>query len=445
MIIAKLQKSVQTINFAVDNRIMKDLRSVADNNRNRSLAYYIISGVMIIYVLYGLTIYWFNRSFIYPDPLMSWQITEWLINYEGGFVRRGLLGEGLFKLCGYLGIAPLLLLVSFTLCLYLSLFVFYLKKFRERGLYWWFLCGPLMFGYLDDVMRKDFLMIWILVITILLLKNKGVSKPVQIVTCLITTFGLLVHEAYIFFGAPIAFLLLRGNGSKAIAFILAVICIAEFGLLSFYRGSLEVATGIADSWNNLLGKYAIQPEGDHSIGALVWNIDSTFRYHTRSNIGADYYCTGFLLQIINALSVYYVTINFMKVFQRHQDGFTEEDQTNIGALFMILAITMLPMFTLLSCDYGRLYQYEVMSIVGAYLILDKSSLSALIPASIRSVSYKLNRILNSTFTPSPAWTLFLFMVIGTHTGAFNIAAIFNNSVLGKMSILIGWLIQSILF
>ena len=28
----------------------------------------------------------------------SWTIGEWLINYQGGFVRRGLLGEGIYLL-----------------------------------------------------------------------------------------------------------------------------------------------------------------------------------------------------------------------------------------------------------------------------------------------------------------------------------------------------------
>ena len=37
----------------------------------------------------------------------SWTIGEWLINYQGGFVRRGLLGEAIYLLCNVIKISPI--------------------------------------------------------------------------------------------------------------------------------------------------------------------------------------------------------------------------------------------------------------------------------------------------------------------------------------------------
>ena len=37
----------------------------------------------------------------------SWTIGEWLINYQGGFIRRGLLGEGIYILCNVIKISPI--------------------------------------------------------------------------------------------------------------------------------------------------------------------------------------------------------------------------------------------------------------------------------------------------------------------------------------------------
>ena len=36
-----------------------------------------------------------SQKFLYPT---DWTTSEWMINYQGGFVRRGLMGEILFNL-----------------------------------------------------------------------------------------------------------------------------------------------------------------------------------------------------------------------------------------------------------------------------------------------------------------------------------------------------------
>lgn len=38
------------------------------------------------------------HSFIYPFDYVRYEVSDWLINYQGGFVRRGLIGELLLQL-----------------------------------------------------------------------------------------------------------------------------------------------------------------------------------------------------------------------------------------------------------------------------------------------------------------------------------------------------------
>ena len=49
--------------------------------------------------VYLVVLYLFASFFLYQkyNNLSEWTISEWLINYQGGFTRRGLLGEIVFQ------------------------------------------------------------------------------------------------------------------------------------------------------------------------------------------------------------------------------------------------------------------------------------------------------------------------------------------------------------
>ncbi len=48
---------------------------------------------------------------------MAWLISDWLINYQGGFVRRGLPGEAVYTVAHLLNLSPIGLAVALLLCL----------------------------------------------------------------------------------------------------------------------------------------------------------------------------------------------------------------------------------------------------------------------------------------------------------------------------------------
>ena len=98
----------------------------------------------------------------------SWTIGEWLINYQGGFVRRGLLGEGIYILCNVTKISPiyviwLISVSSYYLLLKLTIFE---AKNKVSNL---FLLSPGIFlapiiG--DFLIRKDLLLLLIFLISL---------------------------------------------------------------------------------------------------------------------------------------------------------------------------------------------------------------------------------------------------------------------------------------
>lgn len=131
----------------------------------------------------------------------SWQITEWLINYQGGFVRRGLPGQLIFYVSDFLGIQANFIAIFISLLAYIFLVIFLIVKTRHKFSALLIL-SPIVMGapaYQDFIIRKDVLsIIFFLVCSkILLSKKKKILKYVGL--NLVAIIALLSHEAFFFF------------------------------------------------------------------------------------------------------------------------------------------------------------------------------------------------------------------------------------------------------
>ena len=63
-------------------------------------------------------------KFLYPS---DWTTSEWLINYQGGFIRRGLIGEILIQINKFINTNPRYLVYVFEI---FSLSIFYLLSYK---------------------------------------------------------------------------------------------------------------------------------------------------------------------------------------------------------------------------------------------------------------------------------------------------------------------------
>jgi hypothetical protein len=73
---------------------------------------------------------------IFQDGGHNWGIGEWLINYNGGFVRRGLAGQFLFTFTNNGKVAlAILIFFQFAIVAYVSFFV--LHHFLRDKFSWW--------------------------------------------------------------------------------------------------------------------------------------------------------------------------------------------------------------------------------------------------------------------------------------------------------------------
>ena len=129
-----------------------------------------------IIFIFLFSVLFLSQKFLYPT---DWTTSEWLINYQGGFVRRGLAGELLIIIHNFSEITLRYLVFYFEI-LILSIFLFLIYKFFKniylnQFLIFLFFCPIFLLYPLAEnevLVRKEYLLLSIyLFYLILLLKN----------------------------------------------------------------------------------------------------------------------------------------------------------------------------------------------------------------------------------------------------------------------------------
>ena len=188
-----------------------------------------------------------------------WIISDWLINYQAGFVRRGLPGEVLFRLDHLLPVSPVLLVVALTLALYAVILLSVRSlALHSSGRLWVLLLllspATLSFPVLDSEagFRKELLYLAALLVFILLLR-RGKLSPVlasaylACVLC-VTVFSheSLVCYAPYFFAALVLGGRSVGQAARQCALPFALAAGAAY-VCSHHLGTLQTATRICAS------------------------------------------------------------------------------------------------------------------------------------------------------------------------------------------------------
>ena len=331
----------------------------------------------------------------------SYDVTEFLINYQAGFVRRGLLGELLYKYSISTGLTPKIPILVICILSYIIVLWFFLRQFHKHKLIWWLVFTTFLCGMFENFIRKDYLM-YALIIAEIYLARKGIKTYSQaLIITAISIFGLLLHEAYIFFGVPfVALMMLRSNKWKVFLPMLITIVLV-FGVLAYFKGDESYVRHIMDSWNTFLKGDYLNPNDANSISALGWSAEFAIKLHWDLNTfmfthpWIPTWIVIMMRMFFYILTYYYIT-NFLYVFKFKAD-FSNIDRWNISALYLFSTMCLLPLFLFFSCDYGRVYQYAWMTTFIIYLLIPRGYIRQLFGTKFinfaKLISEKVNRIL----------------------------------------------------
>ena len=209
-------------------------------------------------------------SALYPGyKVNSWQISEWLINYQGGFVRRGLPGEIILAL-SKLGINPYLAIIGLSFSIWLLLLLVLLKLSAHRGFPPLVICSQLcmlapVIGH--QIVRKDCLIILLFTLALYFFQKRG-PKSVLLANS-ISGLAVLSHEVYGFVSIPMFFIVKYAERNESLSgepgnpwvirrnrFIYAATCtsplLALFVLCLVCNGNPSIADRVWNSWQNQL-------------------------------------------------------------------------------------------------------------------------------------------------------------------------------------------------
>lgn len=263
---------------------------------------------IIIEIPVILAIVWMTGD--YREPRFNiWPVTEWLVNYQGGFVRRGLIGEFLLTISDPIsGILPnLYRFVLSSYIFYITIFfaVYALAKIKNNRV---LILALLIQGGIyhmgisaDFYTRKENLFLiffgFLCLLYINASKKVGESKKKRLfwLVSLPIIFGpilILIHEAYLFMSFPLTAMLLfivcKENPSYIylrFGFVLYVgICLIFFISCSIHHGDVVLAQAIWDSlpW---VDRVKLSPSAPYSQFAAISSIGWSLGQHLSTIYG----------------------------------------------------------------------------------------------------------------------------------------------------------------
>lgn len=340
----------------------------------------------------------------------SWGIAEFLINYQGGFIRRGLLGELILNVYNLTGLSPYTFILLICISAYIVVIWFFIKSFVKKGYslfilpFVFFLGNPVI---LDFWVRKDVLIILIYILIIYFAAKK--SNRNLIFVNFFFIIGLLIHESIGFFGFPILLLILISKNNvlyksgntlfKSTIISLSQIAPSIFTFLCvlYFKGSKYISIQIWDSWK--LIPFPIQAKDDlqvpTAIDGLAWSLEDGLAHtlHTLNNLDGGIYAPMAWLLIL--LIIYYILtntskLNFKTLNYKPSNNFNKPHISNI---LVFQLFTIIPLF-IIGWDYGRWVFFWVTSSFAIILLVPEKELSIIFPKFLSTISAKINDLLD---------------------------------------------------
>lgn len=297
----------------------------------------------------------------------TWRIGDWLINYQGGFVRRGLLGEILFHISNLTTINNVVLTVALQLILYLVFFisVFQLLKsssFSVVNFMLVFSPAFLVFTIYNPLgsFRKE--IIWFAFFSALcniLLSNKK-SIPIGFFVGIGVSASILVlsHEMLVAFLPYLVCATIvhdRDVTSNTRKLILALIPAGVIAgiLLIFGKGSPQVVVEICDSLKGIAPSECLTEGAISSLAQSTQSAHAMVLSRIDSSVIAIYLITT-LLGLLPLL-LFFLSSKFANFFSRKV--------IRIWFLFFIVSslLCSLPLFWV-AVDYGRFIYIHIVSL-----------------------------------------------------------------------------------
>lgn len=359
-------------------------------------------------------------------------ISDYLINYQGGLVRRGFIGEVLYRIYCFKPYNVKFAIIIIDLLSFCSFFIISIIAFLRRK---WSMM-PLLFPYVcvnEGLVgfRRDFLMMVIIYFVYDFFFKYWCNQNVKHLTAgvILLSIGMFIYEPIFFLTVPILGLmfLLNQDKNKSIfnriirALVIFIIPIVSIGILFVCKGGEDVAQKIWDSWNPLFAAYPEKEPASHigwgvdflrndsMLDVIKFNSSLLFRIDEWPRFGMIY---SNILLLISFPLIWFLVIRVPSYDTRKKVIVQNNNNSVIlSNVFLIQVASMLPMFGMLSCDFGRTMPYCIYTTFFFVHLSLKYGITLPYPHFLTRFSEKVNyRLSNNKITSSFLFYVFVLFV-----------------------------------
>lgn len=405
-----------------------------------------------LFVIWGIALLmsciYYNLNYLASNNYSSWGLSDWLINYEGGFVRRGIVGQVLLESWRVAPFPPYVpihvgILSSLLVLVYLTF-----RLFKREGWSYLLLLSSLFVipSFACDNLiwtRKDYLLI-LLVCAVFYCYCQYIRERKTSGLVGMQLFGVIVilmHEASFFFMMPILMLhrfqTLENDKNKRLkritkTFLFFLPILTAEAACCLFKGDKTIAMIIWESWRPAMEMYPMataSTEVGCSIKALGWSTVNTFRIHLTTNFLKPVMsglptCSSLPFTVYLFFAAYYL-VTRMNTTDLKLHPLRPVRHSALSNVLLIQFISMLPMFTLLSCDYGRTIPYWIVSTLFFYSLFKTDE--GFIPDRLNHISVKMQAFIDRRPLLNNPWFYF-FVALSLPTTQVSGVSLYNTQL-----------------
>jgi hypothetical protein len=325
----------------------------------------------LFFLFFSASIFLFNKHTVGNDSTIS----EWLINYQGGFTRRGFLGDLAFNFALLFKAKIRFVIFLFQLFFYLTFVILtfnFIKNIKINFLSRLALYTPIFLlfplGEIESLVRKETVIFIIFIIFLSLASNKYNEKYCNNYVLFIFPISFLIWEPVIFFFPFVFFILYLKNYKKnalRTIFKTLIISIPSFIVFLFVVLNALPEAGHDKMCQQLMSVFQ---ERCYMSLALLKSKSTILQQFTGNNYKIEYFIRYFSI----------ITVGFFPLFILSANSKLHKKKTNLFFKFksfftpLIILLVPVPILFAAMYDWGRVVNIAYTFSVFTYFYLIKN-------------------------------------------------------------------------
>jgi hypothetical protein len=326
----------------------------------------------LLFLFITASIFLFNKHTVGNDSTIS----EWLINYQGGFTRRGLLGDLAFNLALLFKAKIRFVVFLFQLFFYLTFLILtfnFIKNIKINFLSRLALYTPIFLlfplGEIESLVRKETVIFIIFIIFLSLASNKYNEKYCNNYIFFIFPISFLIWEPVIFFFPFIFFILYLKNYKKDILRTVAKTLLIS--IPSFIIFVLVILNPLSEVGHDKMCQelMSLFQERCYMSLSLLKSKSTILQQFTANNYKIEYLVRYFLIIVVGFFPLFILSEN-SKLYKKKIDLFFK-----FKSFFkpLIILLSAVPILFAALYDWGRAVNIAYTFSIFTYFYLIKNN------------------------------------------------------------------------